>query len=461
MPYIIALVNCTLGIPEKLSNDIETKLSIDIVLFKCTIKLLLIPTYGGMIFQSSVLQSQLYSGFNSKVIFLGSRTESSLDFSIDNSVKKLIVQSDTKNSLKGTIHVNGEGRIDECDLGDNQLKLDLDSNFDVIRQCGLKNNWNVLRETIESNIDIIVLLVLSLSALFISIFDPKQRAGPVASLSISFLSTYSAISRIIISFSTKYDSMNFAVIGYAVMFVPILVTVCHSIYMTPKLCSRYRLPNKLVTWLLIALGPSNLEILWSNFLGLNIFSHTAPKMKPQILGLLEINRSIAQDIAVSFFAELLNSNVTIWKIVRNCITVLSLLYTLQRWKAGRVYVKLGCLLLAIPVLTNIALLFAPGDLYATAYTIYMLCLSIFTSTLIGMTKYTSDEYKYGGILCFILGPILVLAFLAVLLTGGSNETFLEMIRNGAVMLSMGVMSFLCLLTNIWHYRKVWNQHEEE
>lgn len=460
MPYIIALVNCTIDRRQDENTDIsrEGNWSIDTLLVNCNIKSSKIPVYGGLIIQSSKLPPSFYCWSNLRFVALRSLVESSFNLVIQDRLSELIIVPDYRHPLKGTISVIERGDVAECDLGNSEMRIDLDSNYNLIRQCGLKKKWEVLLENFESNIDIIILVTFSLLAIVISSLDPKQRAQPVASLSVSFLSTYSAVSRIGMAVSTNYKTINYPqIVFYAVMFLPIFISICHSIYMTRKLCRRYDLPNNVVTWLLIILGPSNFKIFWSKFLGLTIFSQEKPNMKPEILGLLELNRSIAQDIGVAFLTELFNTNVSIKKILRNCVTVFSLLHILTHWKAGKVYAKIGCVVLVIPAVVNIALLFPGGLLYERSYAVYMFCLSLFAGILIGIAKFTATESKYAGI-WFILGPVSVVVGNVALMPFGD---FKYQLAKGGDMLFLTILSFFCLLNNIWHYKRIWIRENEE
>ncbi|KAI9138423.1 hypothetical protein BKA69DRAFT_1091700 [Paraphysoderma sedebokerense] len=468
MSYIIALVNCTIGFPEKFKNTANETIPegyrpMDILFVNCKVHLEEIypRSTSGLIFQSSILPPSFTCRNNFKFISLRSRAVPSIALYIVNRTTDLVVLPDKRSPLEGVIHIAGDGAVENCVLGDSKMSIDFESNFSGIWQCGLKNNWTVFFKSIRSNLDIMILMIFSIIAVMVSTFDRKQRAKPVASLSISILSTYSSLSRIAIAFSTEIDNnlILLPIIVYSVTFLPILISVIHSIYMTPKLCRLYRLPNNLVTWLLMALGPSNFEILWSNFLGLKIFSHGDPKIKPEIMGLLEIHRSIAQDIGVSLLTELINPNVSIGKMLRNCITVFTLINTLRHWKGGRVYAKLGFVLLAIPAFLNIVLLFPSGLLYMTAYAVYMLCLTFFGSTLIGITKYTANESKYAGI-WFCLGPIIVVGY-HTLRAGLLRDFSTVLVTRNHMFLMAILVSILGLLTNIWHYRRIWMKNEKE
>ncbi|KAI9136287.1 hypothetical protein BKA69DRAFT_1105061 [Paraphysoderma sedebokerense] len=246
---------------------------------------------------------------------------------------------------------------------------------------------------------------------------------------------------------------------FMIMLFPILFSVSHSLYMSPRICRRYNLPNNFFTWFLMTIGPSNIELLWSNFFRLKLLSSRKPNIKPEILGLLELIRSIAQDILVIFISERLQREVTIGKILRNCVTVLSLIMTLRKWKTGRLYAKLGYVLLVLPCLLNVVLVFPNGELYKIGYVIFVVSLSIFTSTLLLITKHTAEGSARYTDLAFFLGPISVI---------GINVLTISTVRNfglitgyGGPMFLMTMMSLMCLVTNTCHYHKVWEKYEDD
>ncbi|KAI9136289.1 hypothetical protein BKA69DRAFT_1129211 [Paraphysoderma sedebokerense] len=458
MSYIIAMVNCVLAPPDNGSTSLErSKQQIDIIFVNCSISLNSIPTYNGVIFQSSILPSSFNTGYNSKMVVLKPKAESLLDLTIANWMSNLVIVSNPTTPLMGRIHTSGKGGVGECSLGDSQMRIDLDSNFNVIQQCGFKSTLEILREGLESNLDIIILSTFCIAAVVISNLDSKQRAKPVASLFISLLSTYSALSRIVMAASDRYDKLHISEkIIYPSMFIPIFISICHTLYMTPKLCRRYNLPNNGITWILMSLGPHNIEILWSNFLGSSRFSHRNPDIQPEILGLLELHRSIAQDVGVTFLTEVIRTNISIGKMLRNCVTVFSLLHILRHWSVGRVYAKLGYFVLVIPVVLNIVLLFPGGLFYTYGYSIYMFCLSVYTSTLIGITKFTAKETRY-AVLFLLAGLAYVVGVDSYAVQINRS---LDAVRTEGSMFLMGLMAFICLITNIWHYRKVWRTYDE-
>ncbi|KAI9136288.1 hypothetical protein BKA69DRAFT_1042670 [Paraphysoderma sedebokerense] len=209
MQYIIALVNCTIDSSRIPPSDVkESDAPIDILFVNCTVNLTEIHTSSGLIFQSSTLPRSFFSRRNSKLIFLESRVKSSFDLTIANWMTKLVVLPDKQYPFQGKIQTFQEGGVGECLLDNSKMTIDLDANFNLIRQCGLKNNITLVWKSIESNLDVIIFMVFSMLAIISSKLDPKQRPKPLASLLISFVSTYSAVSRIIIALSTQYVKKN-------------------------------------------------------------------------------------------------------------------------------------------------------------------------------------------------------------------------------------------------------------
>lgn len=467
MPYIIAMIHCTVVsspiITEIMSPPNDEKPA-DILFSNCTLKSDSIPTKSGLVIKSSTLPPKFYTRGISKLVMLRNRVDSLFELFIDDKIAQLIVQAGPANPLEGIVHTQGTAMIKKCTIIGTKLTVALDSNPEALQNChGIttkSTNVTSMTEDIRLNIDMMVLITFSLAAIAVSKYDSKGRFKPIASLSVSILSVYSAVFRILDrKFNIQQTPILLAPITlYTLLLYPIFITIFHSVYILPKLCRRYKLPNTILTWFLIILGPRNIELLWSNSLNLKIFSHKQPAFKSELLGLLELNRCIAIDIGVTFMTEGFRVDATVENILRNIAAVVSLLYTLHHWKVGRAYAKLGYFLLAIPALLNLALLFPDTQLGKTGYIIFMITLSIFTSTLIWATKFTAEESRYPRFI-FSLGPIVVIGIFA-LFFGLAPNIYEGQSYKGWISV-MSFMNLICLMTNICYYSKVWEKNMED
>ncbi|KAI9136286.1 hypothetical protein BKA69DRAFT_1170795 [Paraphysoderma sedebokerense] len=403
--------------PRRLRRSPNEKGPADILFSGCTIKSDSIPTKKGVIIQSSTLPPKFYTRDISKLVMLSSRTlDSPFELFIDDKLVNLtVIGEEPVNPLEGNVHTQGVGIITRCILSRTKLASAVDSNPKVLQKCyGLETkstNATYVSEGIRSNIDMVVLTHSALLPL------PLQNMTLKNDLNLSLPS-------------------NPDIIGPD---YPLYLVTVPRIY-------QY-----------IPLSPRNIELLWSNSLKLRIFSHKQPTFKSEFLALLELNRCIAIDIGVIFMTEGFRVDATVENILRNIAAVVSLLYTLHHWKIGRAYVKLGYFCLAIPALLNLELLFPDGQLGKTGYIIFMITLSIFTSTLIWVTKFTAEESRYPKFI-FSLGPIVVIGIIA-LFVGLAPDIYEGQSYKGWISV-MSFMTFVCLMTNVCYYSKVWEKNME-
>lgn len=319
-----------------------------------------------------------------------------------NDCKSIVVKNSP--NLSGNLYYKGTSNVELCQLNNTNFRID-QSAIKLYPLCGQVYMESFIRNMVAENILFIVLTITFVSAILYKLVQRKVSIKPILTLFASTSSFYSLITRsMLLGQQSLWTTVALSTL--------VISQIALGVVCAWKLARIYGTKYPKTTFVLSVLNPGNLELLWSKFMKLEVFSHEVPNKHIGILGWLKYSRSYLQDILLMYLFILRNPVTTylgVVKIFNSHTSFLMLSISSVSKPIGTIF---G--LLYISELIVLILFTASGaqvDVLRSAYALVQCFVSLSTAAIVlnEMKEEGTKHKRYKLILKFFLGGIVAMS----------------------------------------------------